>query len=90
LKELPHKPAWSVLRIDDQSLTMVKWMRNIVLQVTVEYKKEGGAMIPIRVHTVLISTQHNEDVSNEQIHKVGACNSMLVGAELANVGPIWT
>ena len=39
-------------------------------QVTVEYKKEGGAMIPIRVHTVLISTQHNEDVSNEQIHKV--------------------
>jgi S-adenosylmethionine synthetase, central domain len=39
-------------------------------QVTVEYKKEGGAMIPIRVHTVLISTQHNEDVTNEQIHKV--------------------
>ena len=27
-------------------------------------------MIPIRVHTVLISTQHNEDVTNEQIHKV--------------------
>jgi hypothetical protein len=33
-------------------------------------------MIPIRVHTVLISTQHNEDVSNEQIHKVRACSSM--------------
>eukprot|EP00897_Mesotaenium_endlicherianum_P004529 jgi/Mesen1/4103/ME000216S03360 len=26
-------------------------------QVTVEYKNEGGAMVPIRVHTVLISTQ---------------------------------
>jgi len=26
-------------------------------QVTVEYKNENGAMVPIRVHTVLISTQ---------------------------------
>jgi S-adenosylmethionine synthetase len=26
-------------------------------------------MIPKRIHTVLISTQHNEDVSNEQIRK---------------------
>jgi len=33
---------------------------------------EGGAMIPQRVHTLLISTQHNEDVTNEQIHKVPA------------------
>lgn len=38
-------------------------------QVTVEYKKENGAMVPIRVHTVLISTQHNPDVTNEFIHK---------------------
>ncbi|KAL8140594.1 LOW QUALITY PROTEIN: hypothetical protein V2J09_006615 [Rumex salicifolius] len=36
-------------------------------QVTVEYKNEEGAMIPIRVHTVLISTQHDETVTNEQI-----------------------
>jgi S-adenosylmethionine synthetase len=38
-------------------------------QVTVEYKKEGGAVVPIRVHTILISTQHSPDVSNEQIRK---------------------
>lgn len=38
-------------------------------QVTVEYKNDGGAMIPIRVHTVLISTQHDETVTNEQISK---------------------
>eukprot|EP00210_Caulerpa_lentillifera_P008843 g8438.t1 len=38
-------------------------------QVTVEYKKEDGAMIPIRVHTILISTQHSPDVDNKQIHK---------------------
>jgi S-adenosylmethionine synthetase len=38
-------------------------------QVTVEYKREGGNVIPLRVHTVVISTQHSEDVTNEQIHK---------------------
>jgi len=36
-------------------------------QVTIEYKNEGGAMRPQRVHTVLISTQHDETVSNEKI-----------------------
>jgi len=36
-------------------------------QVTVEYKKEGGAVIPLRVHTVVISTQHSEEVTNKQI-----------------------
>ena len=41
-------------------------------QVTVEYTKESNlnsVMIPKRVHTVLISTQHNPDVSNEKIKK---------------------
>lgn len=37
-------------------------------QVTVEYKNEGGAMVPQRVHTILISTQHSPDVTNEFIH----------------------
>ncbi|KAI8471287.1 MAG: S-adenosylmethionine synthase [Monoraphidium minutum] len=36
-------------------------------QVTVEYNKEGGAVVPVRVHTILISTQHNPEVTNEQI-----------------------
>jgi S-adenosylmethionine synthetase len=37
-------------------------------QVTMEYKKSGtGKLTPIRVHTILISTQHNEDVTNEKI-----------------------
>ena len=38
-------------------------------QVTVEYKEENGKMTPIRVNTVLISTQHDSDVTNEQIEK---------------------
>ncbi|CAM6085784.1 unnamed protein product [Calypogeia fissa] len=45
-----------------------KWMRpDSKTQVTVEYKKEGGAMVPLRVHTVLISTQHDETVTNDNI-----------------------
>jgi S-adenosylmethionine synthetase len=36
-------------------------------QVTVEYKKDGGAVVPIRVHTVLISTQHRESATNDVI-----------------------
>jgi S-adenosylmethionine synthetase len=39
-------------------------------QVTVEYRKEAnGAVTPLRVHTILISTQHSPDVTNEQIGK---------------------
>jgi len=38
-------------------------------QVTVEYKKVNGAMEPQRVHTILISTQHTDDVTNEIIRK---------------------
>jgi S-adenosylmethionine synthetase len=36
-------------------------------QVTVEYRNEGGRMIPLRVHTIVISTQHSPDVSNDKI-----------------------
>ncbi|CAA6662166.1 unnamed protein product [Spirodela intermedia] len=32
-----------------------------------EYRNDGGAMIPLRVHTVLISTQHDETVTNDEI-----------------------
>jgi S-adenosylmethionine synthetase len=46
----------------------VPWLRpDGKTQVTVEYRKEGGAMVPVRVHTILISTQHSPDVTNEQI-----------------------
>ena len=39
-------------------------------QVTVEYKEDkNGKLTPLRVDTVLISTQHDPDVSNEQIFK---------------------
>lgn len=49
---------------------IVPWVRpDGKTQVTVEYKKEGGAMVPMRVHTILISTQHSPDVTNYVISR---------------------
>jgi len=45
-----------------------KWVRpDGKTQVTVEYKKVAGRMIPIRVHTIVISTQHDDGITNEKI-----------------------
>merc|ERR1712076_120285 len=38
-------------------------------QVTCAYRMEKGACIPTRVHTVVISIQHSEDVTEEQVRK---------------------
>uniref|UniRef100_M4F5F5 methionine adenosyltransferase n=1 Tax=Brassica campestris TaxID=3711 RepID=M4F5F5_BRACM len=45
-----------------------RWLRpDGKTQVTVEYYNDNGAMVPVRVHTVLISTQHDETVTNDEI-----------------------
>ena len=47
-----------------------RWLRpDGKTQVTVVYKKINGAMVPQRVHTILISTQHEDGVSNNQIRQ---------------------
>lgn len=38
-------------------------------QVTCEYRLEDGRPVPVRVHTIVISTQHSEDITNEEIRK---------------------
>ncbi|KAI0011303.1 S-adenosylmethionine synthetase [Xylariaceae sp. FL0662B] len=46
------------------------WLRpDTKTQVTMEYKNDNGAVIPLRVHTVVISAQHSEDISTEQLRK---------------------
>jgi len=48
----------------------IAWLRpDTKSQVTVEYKNVHGAMVPLRVHTVVISTQHSDGVSNEEIRE---------------------
>ena len=39
-------------------------------QVTIEYKKDGGAVVPVRVDTIVVSTQHTDDISTEDIRKL--------------------
>jgi len=55
LQELRHNGTISWLRPDAKT------------QVTVEYRKNGGFLTPLRVHTIVISTQHDENVTNEKI-----------------------
>merc|ERR1719418_293574 len=46
------------------------WLRaDSKTQVTIEHKIDNGAVIPVRVHTIVISVQHSEDVTNEQMRK---------------------
>lgn len=46
----------------------LSWLRpDAKTQVTIEYLKDGGFLTPKRVHTIVISTQHDENVTNEVI-----------------------
>lgn len=46
------------------------WLRpDTKTQVTVEYKHEGGAVVPLRVDTVVVSAQHSDDISTEELRK---------------------
>lgn len=44
------------------------WLRpDCKSQVTIRYRLDQGALIPLNVHTVVISTQHSEDISLEKL-----------------------
>jgi len=44
------------------------WLRpDSKTQVTIEHKLKNGAVIPLRVHTIVISTQHSENVTVKEI-----------------------
>ncbi|KAF2155939.1 S-adenosylmethionine synthetase [Myriangium duriaei CBS 260.36] len=46
------------------------WLRpDTKTQVTVEYAHDGGAVVPKRVDTVVVSAQHSEDITTEQLRK---------------------
>ncbi|XP_063047604.1 S-adenosylmethionine synthase isoform X1 [Engraulis encrasicolus] len=49
----------------------IPWLRpDSKTQVTVHYKQEKGAVIPLRVHTVVISVQHDDHISLEDQKKI--------------------
>lgn len=46
------------------------WLRpDTKTQVTIEYRKDGGAVVPLRVDTIVISAQHSDDISTEELRK---------------------
>jgi S-adenosylmethionine synthetase len=58
-----------VMRLSEcRNNNILPWLRpDAKTQVTIEYKSEGGHLFPQRVHTVVISTQHAPDVTNDII-----------------------
>ncbi|XP_052681741.1 S-adenosylmethionine synthase-like [Crassostrea angulata] len=48
----------------------LKWARpDTKTQVTIEYKYDQGTCVPLRVHSVVISAQHDENVTLDQLKK---------------------
>ena len=66
--QLAHKLNFAMKEArNDGSLP---WLRpDTKTQVTVEYAHDGGAVKPLRVDTVVVSAQHSEDISTEQLRK---------------------
>lgn len=48
----------------------LSWLRpDSKTQVTIEYKNDNGAMIPLRVDTVVVSVQHAAEIETEDLRK---------------------
>ncbi|KAL1894137.1 methionine adenosyltransferase sam2 [Ceratocystis pirilliformis] len=66
--QLAHKlnAAMSTARRDGS----LPWLRpDTKTQVTVGYKYDNGAVVPQRVHTVVVSAQHSPDITTEELRK---------------------
>ncbi|XP_073857772.1 S-adenosylmethionine synthase isoform X2 [Macaca fascicularis] len=49
---------------------LLPWLRpDSKTQVTVQYMQDNGAVIPVRIHTIVISVQHNEDITLEEMRR---------------------
>ena len=66
--QLAHKlnKAMTIARNDGS----LPWLRpDTKTQVTIEYENDGGAVIPLRVDTVVVSAQHSEKIKTEELRK---------------------
>lgn len=66
--QLAHKlnAAMSAARRDGS----LPWLRpDTKTQVTIEYKHDNGAVVPLRVHTIVVSAQHSEKISVEKLRE---------------------
>lgn len=59
------------------------WLRpDSKTQVTVQYSQENGMVVPTRVHTIVISVQHDEDVGLDEMRK--ALKEKVIDAVVAS------
>ncbi|KAI1915937.1 methionine adenosyltransferase sam2 [Ophidiomyces ophidiicola] len=66
--QLAHKlnRAMKDARVDGS----LAWLRpDTKTQVTIEYAHDNGAVKPLRVDTVVVSAQHSEDITTEELRK---------------------
>lgn len=48
-----------------------KWIRpDSKTQVTAEHRIVGGAIVPLRIHTIVISVQHADSITNEEMRDI--------------------
>uniref|UniRef100_A0A8C6UZX1 S-adenosylmethionine synthase n=1 Tax=Neogobius melanostomus TaxID=47308 RepID=A0A8C6UZX1_9GOBI len=66
---LAHKLNEKMAELRRQGI--IKWLRpDSKTQVTVHYEQKDGAVIPKRVHTIVISVQHDDEISLEEQKRV--------------------
>ena len=64
--DIAHTLVYTLARIRKENKEMLYLRPDTKSQVTIEYDDENR---PIRIHTIVISTQHDPDVTQEQIRK---------------------
>jgi len=66
--QLAHK--LNAAMTDARNNGTLPWLRpDTKTQVTVEYEHDNGAVVPKRVDTVVVSAQHSDDISTEELRK---------------------
>jgi len=65
---LAHKLNWKLSELRRNG-TMGYLRADSKTQVTIEYEEDNGACIPLRVHTVVLSVQHDAEITQEQLRK---------------------
>ncbi|KAK5016404.1 methionine adenosyltransferase sam2 [Cryomyces antarcticus] len=66
--QLAHKLNFAMKQARNDGT--LPWLRpDTKTQVTIEYEHDGGAVIPKRVDTVVVSAQHSEDITTEELRK---------------------
>lgn len=68
-KSLELKQTYRKNWVNSTSCTIIRFCIPQTLQVTVQYRQDRGAMVPLRVHTVVVSVQHDEGICLDEMRR---------------------